>query len=77
MCALPQALADVQSLLSLLGDAYRALTSKAARRTYVYAVLLAATSSLLYGIAIVGYLGFYREYVPHQVRTVPVHLQYG
>ncbi|ERS99303.1 hypothetical protein HMPREF1624_04502 [Sporothrix schenckii ATCC 58251] len=58
-------------------DAYRAVTSKTAQRTYLYAVLLTITSSILYGIAILGYLGFYREYVPHQVRTAPVHLQYA
>ncbi|OAA67957.1 tubulin-tyrosine ligase [Niveomyces insectorum RCEF 264] len=63
--------------LVVLGDAYRAATSKAARRTLVYGALLVAASSVLYGLAVVGYLGFYHDYVPHQVRTAPVHLQYG
>ncbi|KAL1899925.1 hypothetical protein Sste5346_002791 [Sporothrix stenoceras] len=58
-------------------DTYRAVTSKTAQRTYLYTILLVFTSSFLYGIAILGYLGFYNEYVPHQVRSAPVHLQYA
>ncbi|CAK7216221.1 hypothetical protein SCUCBS95973_002736 [Sporothrix curviconia] len=65
------------SIVSVVRNGYRAATSKAAQRTYIYATLLAITSSVLYGVAIVGYLAFYREYVPHQVRSAPVHLQYG
>lgn len=61
----------------MLEDAYRAVTSKAARRTLVYGVLLALASALLYGVAVVGYIGFYRDYVPHRVRTAPLYLQYG
>ncbi|CAK7220021.1 hypothetical protein SBRCBS47491_004048 [Sporothrix bragantina] len=65
------------SIVSVARDGYRAATSKTAQRTYIYATLLAITSSVLYGVSIIGYLAFYREYVPHQVRSAPVHLQYG
>ncbi|CAK7223024.1 hypothetical protein SEUCBS140593_005099 [Sporothrix eucalyptigena] len=70
-------MSSFQSIVSVVRDGYRAATSKAAQRTYIYATLLAITSSVLYGVAIIGYLAFYREYVPHQVRSAPIHLQYG
>ncbi|CAK7275540.1 hypothetical protein SEPCBS119000_006737 [Sporothrix epigloea] len=65
------------TIASTVRTGFRAATSKTAQRTYVYATLLTITSSILYGIAILGYLAFYREYVPHKVRSAPVYLQYG
>ncbi|EPE03567.1 tubulin-tyrosine ligase [Ophiostoma piceae UAMH 11346] len=63
--------------MSIVSDVYRTATSKAAQRTLLYSLLLATASSVLYGIAAVGYLAFYHEYVPHRVRSTAVHLQYG
>lgn len=56
---------------------YRAATSKTAQRTVLTTLLFAFLSSILFGLACVGYLAFYHEYLPDQVTTVPVHLQYG
>ncbi|CAK7264724.1 hypothetical protein SEPCBS57363_001225 [Sporothrix epigloea] len=69
--------ASAQPIASAIRDGFRAATSRSAQRIYIYATLLSITSSVLYGIAIIGYLAFYREYVPHKVRSAPVHLQYG
>ena len=62
---------------SIIRDVYGTATSKAAQRTLLYSLLLAFASSVLYGLAAVGYLAFYHEYVPHRVRSTAVHLQYG
>lgn len=56
---------------------YNAATSKTAQRTLLTTVLFAFLSSILFGFASVGYLAFYHEYLPDQVMTMPVHLQYG
>lgn len=56
---------------------YRAATSKTAQRTVLTTLMFAFLSSVLFGLACVGYLAFYHEYLPDQVTTVPVHLQYG
>lgn len=56
---------------------YRAATSKTAQRTVLTTLLFAFLSSVLFGLACVAYLAFYHEYLPDQVTTVPVHLQYG
>ncbi|KAK0628926.1 putative adipose-regulatory protein-domain-containing protein [Bombardia bombarda] len=58
-------------------DMYYALTSKAAQKTVLNTALFVTTSTVLYALAAVGYLFFYHEYLPNQVTTVPVHLQYG
>ncbi len=56
---------------------YSVVTSKAAQRTLLNTVLLVIASTILYGFAAVGYILFYHNYLPDQVTTVPVHLQYG
>lgn len=61
----------------MLRDVYRTATSRAAQRTIIYGTLLALGSAILYGVAVIGYIGFYRDYVPHRVRTAPLYLQYG
>jgi hypothetical protein len=58
-------------------DTYRAATSRQAQSTLLGTVLLVSTSVLLFGLAAVSYLLFYHNYLPDQVTTVPVHLQYG
>lgn len=45
--------------------------------TSVVMSVLAITLGLLYGFAVLSYIVVYNEYIPTQVRTVPVHLQYG
>lgn len=59
------------------GAVWRALTSKTARRTLLTTMLVSVASAFLFGLACLGYLAFYHEYLPDQVTTVPVHLQYG
>lgn len=39
--------------------------------------LLIIGAVLLYVPAVLGYFVFYYKYIPDQVTTVPVHLQYG
>ena len=56
---------------------FNAVTSKTAQRTLVNTILLVVASTILYGSAAFGYLLFYHNYLPDQVTSVPVHLQYG
>lgn len=60
-----------------VGAVWRALTSKTARRTLLTTVLVSLASAFLFGLACLGYLAFYHEYLPDQVTTIPLHLQYG
>lgn len=54
-----------------------AITSKAARRALVNSILFFVASVALFSIAAIGYILFYRSYLPDQITTVPVHIQYG
>lgn len=56
---------------------YRVVTSKTAQRTLLNTFLITVTSAALYAASIVAFLLFYHNYLPDQVATVPVHLQYG
>ncbi|EOO03735.1 putative tubulin-tyrosine ligase protein [Phaeoacremonium minimum UCRPA7] len=58
-------------------NTYDAVTSKKAQRTLVNTVLIVASSTILFGLAAIAYLLFYHNFLPDQVTTVPVHLQYG
>lgn len=55
----------------------RALTGKTAQRTLLTTVIFSLVSAFMFGLSCLGYLAFYREYLPDQITTVPVHLQYG
>lgn len=66
-----------QAAWDTAGGIWRAATSKTARRTLLTTVLVGLGSAFLFGLACLGYLAFYHEYLPDQVTTVPVHLQYG
>ncbi|KAH8884670.1 hypothetical protein GQ53DRAFT_810735 [Thozetella sp. PMI_491] len=57
--------------------AYNTATSKSAQRTLLNTFLLVIASVILYGFAALAYLLFYHNYLPDQVTTIPVHLQYG
>lgn len=53
------------------------VTTKLVWRSLVYSAVLIFGSAVLYAFAVLGYLGFYHDYLPDQIRTIPVHLQYG
>jgi seipin len=65
------------SALDLVTTVYNAATSKTAQRTLLTTILFTFLSSVLFLFACVAYLAFYHEYLPDQVLTLPVHLQYG
>ncbi|OAA70518.1 SH3 domain protein [Cordyceps fumosorosea ARSEF 2679] len=60
-----------------LRDAVRALTSKPMQRAVVNAILLASGIGTLLALAAISSALFFQAYLPHQVVTAPVHLQYG
>ncbi|TPX18864.1 uncharacterized protein E0L32_011479 [Thyridium curvatum] len=65
---------------SYIDSAYRAAsspTSKTLAKTVFAAVLLISGAAVLLGLAFVAYIFFYNAYLPDQITTVPVHLQYG
>ncbi|CAN8098295.1 unnamed protein product [Discula destructiva] len=59
------------------GTVWRMATSKTAQRTLITTILFGGVSAVLFGVACLGYLTFYHNYLPDQVTTVPMHLQYG
>jgi hypothetical protein len=61
----------------ILNQTYRAATSKTAQRTVLNTVLLTSASTFLYALAAIAYILFYNAYLPDQVTTLPIHLQYG
>ncbi|PSR75451.1 putative adipose-regulatory protein-domain-containing protein [Coniella lustricola] len=66
-----------KSALQTAGSVRDVATSKTTQRTALMTVFLGLASTVLFGFAAVAYLAFYHEYLPDQVTTVPVHLQYG
>ncbi|KAK4164509.1 hypothetical protein QBC43DRAFT_334387 [Cladorrhinum sp. PSN259] len=62
---------------SLRSTAYTIVTSRAVQKTVISTTLLLISSIILYGIAVVAYLGFYYAYLPSLVSEAPIHLQYG
>ncbi|KAK1546038.1 hypothetical protein CPAR01_00005 [Colletotrichum paranaense] len=63
--------------MEVLSKASRVATSKTAQRTIVNASLLVGTSLFLLPFAAIASILFFRDYLPEQVVTTPVHLQYG
>ncbi|OIW25017.1 hypothetical protein CONLIGDRAFT_78232 [Coniochaeta ligniaria NRRL 30616] len=61
----------------ILNQTYRTATSKTAQRTLLNTVLLTSASAILYAFAALAYIIFYNAYLPDQVTTLPIHLQYG
>ncbi|GAB1315947.1 hypothetical protein MFIFM68171_06157 [Madurella fahalii] len=57
--------------------AHRTFVSRGVQKTVITTTLLLIGAGLLYVPAVFGYLVFYYKYLPDQVTTVPVHLQYG
>ncbi|KAF4781369.1 hypothetical protein HER10_EVM0010839 [Colletotrichum scovillei] len=64
-------------IMEVLSKASRVATSKTAQRTIVNASLLVGTSLFLLPFAAIASILFFRDYLPEQVVTTPVHLQYG
>lgn len=56
---------------------YRAATSKGMHRILIYISLLSAASIPLLFLATIATLSFYHNYLPDQVFSAPVYLQYG
>ncbi|KAI1373576.1 putative adipose-regulatory protein-domain-containing protein [Hypoxylon crocopeplum] len=63
--------------MQYIKGSYRAVTSPAAKRAYLSAVLLFSASLVLLCIAALAYPIFYYNYVPKKVISIPVHLQYN
>ncbi|KAK3504031.1 putative adipose-regulatory protein-domain-containing protein [Neurospora crassa] len=70
-----QQLRDIKDALCDL--AYEILTSKTTQKTVIYSILGTTASIIFYGMAIIIYISWYNRYLPAQVTTVPLHLQYG
>ncbi|ATY67050.1 SH3 domain [Cordyceps militaris] len=60
-----------------LRDAVQTLTSKPMQRVVVNAILLASGIGTLLGLAAISSALFFQAYLPHQIVTAPVYLQYG
>ncbi|KAB5542918.1 putative adipose-regulatory protein-domain-containing protein [Coniochaeta sp. 2T2.1] len=63
--------------MDILNQAYATLTSKTAQRTLLNTVLLTTFSTILYGLAALVYVASYNAYLPDQITTLPLHLQYN
>jgi hypothetical protein len=61
----------------MLATSYRAATSKTAQRTVLNTILVTTASAFLYALAAIAYILFYNAYLPDQVTTLPIHLQYN
>lgn len=55
----------------------RGTTIRTVKWTLLNALLVVIASAVLYALAVFAYLLFYHNYLPDQITTVPIHLQYG
>lgn len=53
------------------------LTSQTVRRFVINSFLVCAFATFTYYLSIPAYAAFYHFYLPDQIVTVPLHLQYG
>lgn len=60
-----------------LQDTARVITSKPVQRAVVNTVLLVSTAATLFCTAAIASLLFFQNFLPHEVVTLPLHLQYG
>ncbi|KAG4258323.1 hypothetical protein FPRO04_02924 [Fusarium proliferatum] len=60
-----------------LEDTARVITSKPVQRAVVNTVLLVSTAATLFCTAAIASLLFFQNFLPHEVVTLPLHLQYG
>ncbi|KAM7192510.1 putative adipose-regulatory protein (Seipin) domain containing protein [Naviculisporaceae sp. PSN 640] len=64
-------------ILDALQDILAILRNQWVQKTFIYGTVLAITGILLFVPAVVAYFSFWSRYLPDQITTVPVHLQYG
>lgn len=67
----------VRSGLATAGKVGRAATGKTAQRMAFTTAAFATVSGFLFALACGAYALFYNKYMPDQVTTLPLHLQYG
>ncbi|PHH66574.1 hypothetical protein CDD81_7049 [Ophiocordyceps australis] len=63
--------------MDALEETVRAATSKPAQRAAVNTVLVASSTATLLCLATIATALFFHHFVPEQVVTTPIHLQYG
>ncbi|KAK7426707.1 hypothetical protein QQZ08_006743 [Neonectria magnoliae] len=63
--------------MDTLQETARLVTSKPVQRVVVNTVLLVSSAATLLGLAGIASALFFQNFLPHQVVTTPVHLQYG
>ncbi|KAF7538644.1 hypothetical protein G7Z17_g12597 [Cylindrodendrum hubeiense] len=63
--------------LETLQETARLVTSKPAQRLVVNTILLVSSAATLLGLAGIASALFFQNFLPHQVVTTPLHLQYG
>ena len=64
-------------LKETLQETARVVTSKPVQRAVVNTVLLVSTAATLFCTASIASVLFFQNFLPHEVVTLPVHLQYG
>lgn len=64
-------------LQDLILKPVRIAVSKPAQQTYLNTILFMVTSTILLGIAVIGYILFYFNYIPQIGIERVIHLQYG
>src|SRR6266566_1166101 len=67
----------VQAVSDRVARAIRVANSKVPWQALLHTTLLILGAIVLYSLAVIAYFVFYQKYLPDQVATVPVHLQYG
>ncbi|WXC58858.1 hypothetical protein SNK03_004757 [Fusarium graminearum] len=63
--------------METLQETARVVTSKPVQRAVVNTVLLVSTAATLFCTAAIASVLFFQNFLPHEVVTLPVHLQYG
>ncbi|CAG7563568.1 unnamed protein product [Fusarium equiseti] len=63
--------------METLQETARVVTSKPVQRAVVNTVLLVSTAATLFCTASIASVLFFQNFLPHEVVTLPVHLQYG
>ncbi|KAM5375735.1 hypothetical protein ACJZ2D_005918 [Fusarium nematophilum] len=63
--------------METLQETARVVTSKPVQRAVVNTVLLVSSAATLFCMAAIASALFFQNFLPHEVVTMPVHLQYG
>ncbi|KAJ4234411.1 hypothetical protein NW759_001403 [Fusarium solani] len=63
--------------MDTLQETARIVTSKPVQRAFVNSVLLVSGAVILFCTAAIASALFFQNFLPHEVVTMPVHLQYG